>query len=121
MQNREVPRMKPAPKVPPVPAAMHDTVRRAIVAALERGECSARDLSSAVGIPEKEVYGHLEHIRKTMSTAGRHLAISPAECRKCGFVFSKRERLTKPGRCPVCRGESIHEPLFSIEESGAST
>ncbi len=100
---------------------MQDTVRREIVAALEAGERSARDLSSEIGIPEKEVYSHLEHIRKTMSAAGRQLHMTPAECRKCGFVFSKRERLKKPGKCPVCRGESIHEPLFSIEESGSDT
>jgi predicted Zn-ribbon and HTH transcriptional regulator len=24
--------------------------------------------------------------------------------------------LRKPGRCPVCRGEVIHEPLFSVRE-----
>ena len=106
--------MKPVPKEAPIPREMHDTARREIVAALEQGERSARDLSVEVGIPEKEVYGHLEHIRKTMSATGRHLAVTPAECKKCGFVFSKRERLKKPGKCPVCRGESIHEPLFSI-------
>ena len=110
--------MKPAPKEPSIPMEMHDTVRREITAALEQGERSARDFSREVGISEKEVYSHLEHIRKSMSAAGRHLAVTPAECRKCGFVFSKRERLKKPGKCPACRGESIHEPLFSIEGKG---
>ncbi len=93
---------------------MLHTVRRELLAALEERPCSAKDLSAAVGIPEKEVYGHLEHIQRTMSASGRHFAVTPAECRKCGFVFSKRERLKKPGKCPACRGESIREPLFSI-------
>lgn len=93
---------------------MLHTVRRELVAALEEGPCSAKDLSAAVGIPEKEVYGHLEHIQRTMSASGRHFTVTPAECRKCGFVFSKRERLKKPGKCPACRGESIREPLFFI-------
>ena len=106
--------MKPAPGEPPIPVEMHDTVRREIIAVLEQGERSAKEVSSEVGISEKEVYSHLDHIRKTMNTTGRRLAITPAECKKCGFVFSKRERLKKPGKCPVCRGESIHEPLFSI-------
>jgi len=110
--------MKPAPREPTIPVEMRDTARRQIIAVLEQGERSARDLSSEVRISEKEVYSHLEHIRKTMSAEGRYLAVTPAECRKCGFVFSKRERLKKPGKCPVCRGESIHEPLFSIEENG---
>jgi hypothetical protein len=33
---------------------------------------------------------------------------------KCGFIFRKRDRLKKPGRCPVCHGEHIQDPLFSI-------
>jgi predicted Zn-ribbon and HTH transcriptional regulator len=90
-----------------------DTVRHEITAILEGGPVSARDISGQVGIPEKDVYGHLEHIRETLHRRGGQLEVTPAECVKCGFVFNKRERLTKPGRCPVCRGESIHAPLFS--------
>ncbi len=113
--------MKHAPKEPSIPASVHDTARREIIAALREGERSARELSAEIGIPERDVYGHLEHIRKTMSASGGRLLVTPAECKKCGFVFSKRERLKRPGKCPVCRGESIHEPLFSIEENGSPT
>jgi len=81
---------------------------------LEDGPLSAMDLSGRVGIPEKEVAGHLEHIRKTLHHSGRRLEITPAVCAKCGFVFEKRGRLTRPGKCPVCKAESIHAPLFSL-------
>lgn len=94
---------------------MHDTVRHGIVFALEEGPRSAKELSAAVGISEREVYGHLEHIRKSIAASGRHLVVTPAECKKCGFEFAKRERFKKPGKCPICRGESIHEPLFALE------
>jgi predicted Zn-ribbon and HTH transcriptional regulator len=97
-----------------------DTVRHEIAVVLAGGPVSARDISGRVGIPEKDVYGHLEHIRETIHRSGARLDVIPAECVKCGFVFSKRERLTKPGRCPVCRSESIHAPLFSSRRgSGA--
>jgi hypothetical protein len=97
------------------PPEMHDTVRRAILAVLrEEGPLSARDISQAVGIPEKEVAGHLDHLRKTLAAEGERLAVTPPECRKCGFVFAKRERLTRPGRCPVCKGESLDPPLFGV-------
>ena len=99
---------------PRPPAEAQDTVRRAIMTELEEGPLSARDLSGRVGIPEKEVAGHLEHIRASLHRSGRHLEVQPAECVKCGFVFEKRGRLTRPGKCPVCRSESIHAPLFSI-------
>lgn len=38
----------------------------------------------------------------------------PAQCLGCGFIFSKRERLTRPGKCPVCRHGQISEPLFAV-------
>jgi predicted Zn-ribbon and HTH transcriptional regulator len=93
-----------------------DTVRHRITAALVGGPLSARDISGQVGIPEKDVCGHLTHIRETLHRSGGHLEVTPAECVTCGFVFRKRERLTKPGRCPVCRSESIHAPLFSVRQ-----
>lgn len=97
-----------------VPVEASDTVRRRILADLEQGPLSAFDLSGLVGIPEKEVAGHLEHIRRTLHHTGRRLEVQPAECTKCGFLFEKRNRLTRPSRCPVCRSESIHAPLFSL-------
>ncbi len=103
-------------KEPFVPAEQHDTLRHEIVSLLDGHELSAREISETIGIAEKDVYGHLEHIQ--MHKRDLRLAITPAACRKCGFVFRKRERLKKPGRCPVCRGELIREPLFSIEKSG---
>jgi|SRR3990172_3865954 len=109
--------MKHKPKVPFIPVERHDTVRHEIITLLDGVTMSARDISSHVKIPEKEVYGHLEHIQRTMLKKDHRLIITPAECLKCGFSFAKRERLTKPGRCPVCRGEQIQEPLFSIKKS----
>ena len=108
--------MKKGPNQPPIPADMHDTVRHEILFVLAEGLRSAGEISRKVRISEREVYGHLEHIRKTASKAGKRLVITPAECRKCGFVFTKRERFRKPGRCPLCRGESIQEALFAISE-----
>lgn len=101
-----------------VPAETHDTARHVIIAELLERPCSARDLSALAGIREREVSMHLEHIRKTISSSGRRLVVSPAECKKCGFVFAKREKLRRPGKCPVCKGESIREPLYAIEEKG---
>ena len=103
-------------KEPFVPAERHETVRREIVEILRGQILSAKDISAAARIPEKEVYDHLEHIQRSLIKQEYHLAVTPAECKKCGFIFKKREKLKKPGRCPVCRGESIEEPLFSLED-----
>jgi hypothetical protein len=97
-----------------MPMPSRDTLRHLIMSALEEGPMDAKEVSALVGIPEKEVSGHLEHIRATLHHGGRRLVVRPAECVKCGFIFAKRERLTKPGKCPVCRSESIHAPVFSV-------
>ncbi|MDI6744978.1 MAG: hypothetical protein QMD07_06335 [Thermodesulfovibrionales bacterium] len=109
--------MKKKQKEPPVPVERHETIRHKIISVIENQTLSAKEISGNVGIPEKEVYEHLGHIQKTVNTKDAHLVITPAECTKCGFVFRKRERLKKPGKCPICRGESIHEPLFWIKKT----
>lgn len=95
-----------------------ETVRRVIGELIRKEPLSARDLSAQAHLPEKDVYDHLEHIRKSLQATDRRLAVIPAECRACGFVFTKRERLTPPGKCPRCRGEAIGEPLFVINRRG---
>ncbi len=110
--------MKKQSRDPFVPAERLETVRHEIAEALKGRPLSPREISSAVRISVKEVYDHLEHIRRSLSKREHHLKIIPAECKKCGFTFKKRERLTKPGKCPVCRSESIEEPLFSLGEEG---
>jgi len=103
------------PKSPVVPVERHETIRQQIIFLLKGRPLSAKGISAEVRISEKEVYGHLEHIQKSIDVMECRLIVTPAECCKCGFVFKKRERLKKPGRCPVCRSESITEPMFSIE------
>ncbi len=102
-------------KKPPIPAARGATIRQQIETVLLGEAQSARDISAAVGIPEKEVGAHLEHLRHSLHGSGRQLRIIPAACRSCGFLFDKRDRMGRPGRCPVCRGESISVPRFVIE------
>ena len=106
--------MKHKPRKPVVPRTAQETTRHAILALLGEGPVSAKDISTAVHLPEKEVYSHLEHIRRSLHTFGTVLAVTPAECRGCGFVFAKRDRMTSPGKCPVCRSEAILDPLFSL-------
>ena len=91
------------------------------MALLENQPVSARDISGAVGLAEKEVYPHLEHIRRSLQREQRRLIVSPAVCKKCGFVFKKRRRLTRPGKCPVCRSETLVEPLFAIRARDSLT
>ena len=104
------------PRKPTVPRPALDTVRHAVIELIRDQPLPAKEISARVHITEKEVYGHLEHIRLSIHASGGLLEVTPAECRACGFVFTKRDRLTPPGRCPVCRHEAIFEPLFAIRQ-----
>jgi predicted Zn-ribbon and HTH transcriptional regulator len=101
-------------KGPFIPREEYATVRQAIITLLKQRTLSAREISAEVRIPEKEVLYHLAHIREALRKHERHLVMTPALCRKCGFAFKKRERLSRPGRCPVCRNEQIAEPVYGI-------
>jgi hypothetical protein len=98
-----------APSVKPV-----QTVRQQIIELLTNGEMDARELSQEARIKEKEVIEHLSHIARTLAIQGKKLAIRPAECLLCGYVFEKRQRFTRPGRCPRCKKSHLQRPVFFI-------
>jgi predicted Zn-ribbon and HTH transcriptional regulator len=79
------------------------------------GEYSARDISQALSIKEKEVYEHQPHVERSFGN-GLSIISKPARCLDCGFVFRKRTRFTAPGKCPVCRSESISPPQYGIKK-----
>lgn len=102
------------PKEPAFPPPREETLRRVLVLLLEEQPRTAHELSQAAGVAEKEVYPHLEYIRHSLQSGPKRLRVAPAVCRACGFVFEKRTRLTPPGRCPLCRSETIAAPRFSV-------
>jgi predicted Zn-ribbon and HTH transcriptional regulator len=105
------------PKRPPgasAPAPRTATVRDALAAALRGGAASARDLSVRVGVREKDVAAHLEHLARSLPHRDERLEVTPASCIECGFAFRARERLTRPSACPRCRSTRIDPPLFRV-------
>ena len=90
------------------------TLRQQIIDLLSEEELSARDLSQALSIMEKEVYSHLEHIEKSLVQKGKKLIVSPCKCLCCGYTFESRKRLNKPGRCPLCKKGHISMAEFRI-------
>jgi len=91
------------------------TIRQQIIDLLCDDELTLRDLSQAVSIPEKEVVDHLVHIERSVRTQGKKLAEIPYQCRSCNYVFDRRSRFSKPGRCPKCRNSHIQTARFHIE------
>jgi len=97
----------------------HETVRAALRQVLRERPLTARELSARVGISEKEVPGHLDHLARSLRHGGDRLRVEPAQCLVCAFVFKERTRLTKPSKCPACRSERVDPPRFVILTGGA--
>jgi transcriptional regulator len=90
------------------------TLRAALKQVLTGGHFTARELSARVGISEKDVAGHLDHLARSLKTTGQRFDVDPAECHGCGFVFRDRTRLGKPSRCPRCRGQRLAPARYGI-------
>lgn len=97
---------------PPEPKPRGETVREELLRCLGAGPATAHDLSRAVGVSEKDVLSHLEHLDRSLRAKGGRLTVEPASCVDCGFVFRDRARLGKPGACPKCRGTHLDPPRF---------
>lgn len=90
------------------------TVRDRIREALALRPHTSLQLSQAVGIPQGEVAGHLEHLARSLPHQGLVLEVDPARCVACEFEFEDRRRFGRPSRCPRCKSERIEPPRFSV-------
>lgn len=103
------------PKDPIIPEARAETLRQSLLDELRSGAATARDLAARLGLRERDVTPHLEHLERSVRARGERLTILPACCRGCGYEFEDRRAFTRPSRCPRCRGERIEAPRFLVE------
>ena len=66
-----------------------------------------------MGLRRGDIEDDLRHAVRSAAAAGHRIEIIPARCKDCGFVFGA-DRLTKPGRCPECKGSRLFEPLIRV-------
>jgi predicted Zn-ribbon and HTH transcriptional regulator len=93
------------------------TARQRILSLISGGWFSLREISHAAGVSEKDALDHLAHIERSLRER-KGLEVQPGQCESCGFVFRKRGRLSRPGRCPVCRATHIRGPRFHARPGG---
>ncbi len=99
----------------PIPKERTSTIRQELERLLREGPPrTLLELAMAAAIREKDAAAHLEHLIRSSKAKGVKIAIEPARCLACDFVFKKREKLTTPGRCPVCGSERISNLRFQI-------
>jgi transcriptional regulator len=92
------------------------TIREQMISSLEAGPMTARDLSKALRISEKDAYSHLPSVEKSIRHQKKKIKITPCYCLSCGFEFKDRKSFKKPSKCPECRQSRIEPALFEIIE-----
>ena len=91
------------------------TTRQRIADALRDGPATASELSTTLGVPASSVYGHLQHVARSLdSDDDEQFLVAPPECLDCGFSAFD-DPVNYPSRCPDCRSERIEEAVFKIE------
>ena len=87
--------------------------RKDLIEFLRNNPMRVAEIAKLCGVPLKEAEDDLKHLMRTLKRSVYRIHVYPAACRKCDFVFSA-EKLTKPGKCPRCRGTWIEDPLVEI-------
>ena len=89
------------------------TVRKELLSLLSSQPRSVSWLARELGFHRGDVEEDLRHALRWARAAGHHVTVIPARCRSCGFTFDD-QKLSKPGKCPSCRGTRLYEPQILI-------
>jgi predicted Zn-ribbon and HTH transcriptional regulator len=90
------------------------TFRRDLLTLLSVQPRSVSSLAREMGLDRRDVEDDLRHAIRSARASGHRVVIEPARCKQCGFVFSE-DKLSKPGKCPECRGTRLFEAQIRIE------
>jgi predicted Zn-ribbon and HTH transcriptional regulator len=91
------------------------TFRRDLLKLLTAQPRSVSSIARELGLTRGDVDDDFRHLIRSARAAGHTVTIEPARCRSCGFTFGE-EKLSKPGKCPMCRGTRLFEAQVSISE-----
>lgn len=88
--------------------------RKDLIDMLLNRPMAVSEIARAVDEPPSRIVDDLQHLLRSLKHMDYKAVIEPARCRACGFEFST-EKLSKPSKCPECRGTWILEPRIEIQ------
>ncbi len=94
------------------------TLRKDLVTLLSAQPRSVSSLAREMGLRRADMEEDLRHALRSARAAGHRVNVIPARCRSCNFTFDE-QRLSKPGKCPSCRGTRLYEPQIFIAPGSA--
>jgi predicted Zn-ribbon and HTH transcriptional regulator len=89
------------------------TLRRQLIELLSVAPRSVSSIAREMGLRRGDAEEDLRHALRSAVAAGHRVEVIPARCKDCGFVFGE-DRLSKPGRCPACKGSRVFEPQIGL-------
>lgn len=87
--------------------------RKDLLKTLSAQPRSVSSIARELGLTRGDIEDDFRHLIRSARAAGLRVTIEPARCRSCGFTFGE-DKLSKPGKCPMCRGTRLYEPQVSI-------
>jgi predicted Zn-ribbon and HTH transcriptional regulator len=94
--------------------------RKALADFLLDAPMTVAELARLAQVPLRDVVADLRHLDKSLRHGDRRLVVHPAACRKCDFTFGP-DKLTRPGKCPECRGTWITDPKVEVRKRQGAT
>jgi transcriptional regulator len=92
--------------------------RKDLIHLLSAQPRSVSSIAREMGLRRGDVEDDLRHAIRSARAAGHAVTIVPAQCRTCGFTFGE-DRLSKPSRCPECKGSRLLEAQISVEQGSS--
>lgn len=89
------------------------TRRRQFIDVLSHEPRSVSSLAREFGLTRGDVEDDLRHAIRSARVQGHAIGVIPARCKSCDFVFGE-DKLTRPSRCPACRGTRVFEPMLRL-------
>jgi predicted Zn-ribbon and HTH transcriptional regulator len=89
------------------------TFRKHLLDLLSHEPRSVSALARELRMSRGDIENDLQHAIRSARAQGHDVQIIPARCKACDFVFSE-DKLTKPSRCPMCKGTRLFEPTIRV-------
>jgi predicted Zn-ribbon and HTH transcriptional regulator len=90
--------------------------RRHLIELLSHEPRSISSLARELGARRADVEDDLRHAIRSARAQGADIRVIPARCKTCDFVFDE-DKLSKPSRCPACKGTRLFEPMLQIHKT----
>jgi transcriptional regulator len=89
------------------------TFRKQLIDLLSYEPRSVSSLAREMGTSRGDMEDDLRHAIRSARAQGHDVEVIPARCKGCDFVFGE-DKLSKPSRCPACKGTRLFEPMIRV-------